>query len=402
MSAWLGQDGTQGGTSTKTLTYRVPQFGKFTWRTYPEVLQDAGVSWKVYSTADGNYGDNVLTYFKNYGYQSPDPTNPLYANAFLPQYPTDFMNDCAAGTLPQVSWVLGSLVQSDHPPAPPASGEYVLSQVINALTSSPLWSKSALFFTYDENGGFFDHVPPPTAPPGTTGEYITALGAIPKDSSGTPYPGPIGLGFRVPLLVVSPLSRGGLVSSPSSPTDYSRIFDHTSLLRFCETWLKGRGVTKDVSVPNLTRWRRRVTGDLTTAFNFVAPNQNVPTLPATSPNDPITVQDNCPVIAISLVNETVTEATVGPYPFPSTQSVPSQDSGTRPQPSGVCAASTSPSPSPAPLPPAILPNTAAGLSTGLAALLGGLALAGAWWMRRVAAPALDRPGSIGAGKAPPP
>src|SRR5207249_2023265 len=79
--------------------------------------------------------------------------------------------DVAANALPQVSWVLAPLVQSEHPPAPVTYGEYATYQVLNALTSNPqVWAKTALFVTYDENGGFFDHVPPPTAPPGTPGE----------------------------------------------------------------------------------------------------------------------------------------------------------------------------------------------------------------------------------------
>src|SRR5208282_4267764 len=96
-----------------------------------------------------------------------------------------------------------------------------------------------------ENGGFFDHVPPPTAPAGTPGEYLTVPDITGDEGS---YPGPIGLGFRVPALVVSQYSRGGFLCSET--------FDHTSLLRFLETRF---GVT----VPNLTDWRRQTTGDMT-------------------------------------------------------------------------------------------------------------------------------------------
>ncbi len=114
--------------------------------------------------------DNVLTYFKNF----QDPTSQLYKNAFLPQFPTDFLTDAATGNLPQVSWVIASLVDSDHPPAPSLFGEITLSAMLAALTvNSAQWAKTALFLTFDENGGFFDHVPPITAPPGTSGEYLT-------------------------------------------------------------------------------------------------------------------------------------------------------------------------------------------------------------------------------------
>jgi phospholipase C len=215
MSAWLDPSGSQGGPSTKTqVTNRGNYFGTYTWTTYPERLQKAGITWKVYQTSDGLAGDNVLAYFKPYGNPFvPNPTNPLWVNAFGSQgFPADFVADCAAGTLPQVSWVLCSLTQSEHPPAPPGGGENALSTVVNALTSSKLWRKSALFYTYDENGGFFDHVPPPTAPAGTPGEYLTV--ANPPGG----VAGPIGLGFRVPMLVISPFSRGGFVASSLSPS----------------------------------------------------------------------------------------------------------------------------------------------------------------------------------------
>src|SRR5207244_2506347 len=133
----------------------------------------------------------------------------------------------------------------------------------------------ALFVTWDENGGFFDHVPPPAAPPGTPGEYVTVK-PLPDVAQG--IAGPIGLGFRVPLLVASPFSRGGFVSS--------EVFDHTSLLRFIETRF-------GAEVPNLSAWRRAVTGDLTAAFDFVAPDTSVPSLPPTSLTDPRVLASNC-------------------------------------------------------------------------------------------------------------
>ena len=227
--------GTNGGPSTTTLvSNRGSKFGKYTWPTFPEQLQKHGISWKVYGNPDGNLGDNVLAYFPAYGYNNPDPSNPYYANAFMPTFirgsATDnFKLDAMNGTLPQVSWVLASLVDSEHPPAPVEGGELALLDVVNALTASPLWPKTALFYTYDENGGFFDHLPPPTAPAGTFAEYIpTALA-----NSLNRVPGPVGLGFRVPMLIISPFSRGGYVSSD--------VFDHTSLLRSSSLSIGGGG-----------------------------------------------------------------------------------------------------------------------------------------------------------------
>jgi phospholipase C len=314
MSATIDPAGNNGGPSLQTLvTNREQQYGKFTWPTYPEQLQAHGISWKVYATPDGDYGDNVLPYFKAYQ-QNPQ----LAANALMPQFPTDFQADCAAGTLPQVSWVLASLVQSEHPPAPVSYGEVALSQILQALTANPgLWTKTALFATYDENGGFFDHVPPPVPPPATPGEYLT-VEPLPSIAGG--IRGPIGLGFRVPMLVISPFSRGGLVCSDT--------FDHTSLLRFLETRF-------GPEVPNLSAWRRSATGDLTSAFNFAAPDASIPPLPSPSAADPRVLASDCPTQAPDTGSAEF--PTVVGYPLPPPpQTMPGQEPGAPRRPSGVC------------------------------------------------------------------
>src|SRR5205807_5475678 len=138
--------------SDSIITARSELFGTLSWTTIPEQLSAHGITWKVYGTPDGHYGDNVLPFFKAYQ-QNPQ----LAADALSPAFPADFQADCAAGTLPQVSWVLASLVDSEHPPAPVTNGEAAAAQIVSALTSNPaVWAKSALFLTYDENGGFFD------------------------------------------------------------------------------------------------------------------------------------------------------------------------------------------------------------------------------------------------------
>jgi phospholipase C len=312
MAASIDPDGKNGGPLLETLsTNRSTFFGRLTYTTMPEQLQARGISWKVYSSPDANilntiFSDNVLSYFKNF----QDPASPLYQNAFVPQFPTDFLADAVSGNLPQVSWVLASLVDSDHPPAPSLFGESTLSGILSVLTLNPAqWAKTALFVTYDENGGFFDHVPPVTAPPGTPGEYITAP-AVPDPALVGAFPGPIGLGFRVPMLILSPFSRGGFVSSD--------LFDHTSILRFLETRF-------GAEVPNLSAWRRATVGDLTSAFNFAAPNQSIPNLPSTVQAIPQIIQQ-----CVANLAGTTT------YPLPNLQSLPSQESGTAPKPSGQC------------------------------------------------------------------
>jgi phospholipase C len=314
MAASLDPDGVAGGPVLQTIvTNRSSFYGKLTYATMPEQLQTRGISWKVYSSPDetilnGILSDNVLSYFKNY----QNTSSPLHQQAFGPVFPTDFLSDIASGSLPQVSWIIGSVITSDHPPAPSLFGESALSLVVSALMANPaLWAKTALFVTFDENGGFFDHFPPPTAPPGTPGEYVTAPAVPDPTVVGSPaVTGPIGLGFRVPMLVISPYSRGGFVA-----TD---VFDHTSVLRFLETLF-------GAEVPNLSAWRRANVGDLTSAFNFKAPDTSIPSLPST-------------VNALPQVIQECTNNLAGttPYTVPATQTMPTQETGTAPKPSGVC------------------------------------------------------------------
>jgi phospholipase C len=292
---------------------RTAFYGRLTYTTMPEQLQARGISWKVYSSPDetvlgGILSDNVLSYFKNF----QDPASVLHQNAFGPQFPTDFLADVASGNLPQVSWLVGSVVTSDHPPSPSIFGENTLSLIISALTANPaLWAKTLLLVTYDENGGFFDHVPPVTAPPGTPGEYVTAPAVPDPTVIGSPaITGPIGLGFRVPALIVSPFSRGGFVSSD--------LFDHTSVLRFLETRF-------GAEVPNLSAWRRAAVGDLTSALNFKKPDQSIPNLPSTLSAIPQVIQQCIASLAGT-----------APYTVPTTQTLPTQESGTAARPSGLC------------------------------------------------------------------
>jgi phospholipase C len=312
MAASIDPDGKNGGPLLQTLTGNQPALlGKLTYTTMPEQLQARGISWKIYSSPDESRGlvsDNILPYFKSF----QDPSSPLHQNAFGPQFPADFVTDAAAGNLPQVSWIIPSLAVSEHPPGPSLFGENTVSSILTALTAnSAAWAKTALFVTYDENGGFFDHVPPVTAPPGTPGEYLT-VPAVPDPTvaGNPPVNGPIGLGFRVPMMVISPFSRGGFVSSD--------LFDHTSVLRFLESRF-------GVEVPNLSAWRRQTVGDMTSAFNFSKPDMSIPSLPSTSADIP-TITAEC---SANLAGFT-------PYTLPSPQTMPAQETGTAPRPSGAC------------------------------------------------------------------
>ena len=207
------------------------------WETYPERLTKAGISWRVYHEAD-DFDDNCLKFFTQY--KNAPAGNPLHDNALVDLSPDAFAADASAGNLPQVSWIVAPPAKSEHPPYPPAFGEQMIQQYLVALMSTPkAWARTAFIVTFDENGGFFDHVAPPTPPPDEPGEWVAGQ--------------PIGFGPRVPTLVMSPWSRGGHVRSD--------IYDHTSLLRFIETRF-------GVEVPNLSAWRRRTSTDLIGAFDF--------------------------------------------------------------------------------------------------------------------------------------
>ncbi len=295
MSGTLDPAGQHGGPLLETLVAtRAQMAGKFTWPTMPEALSAHNVSWKVYTDPATGRFDSVLPYFKAYQNKNGEP----YKRGIAPTFPTDFMSDLAHGTLPAVSWLLPAVTSSEHPGFSGGKpGEVVARQIFEALVSSSSWQNTALFLTYDENGGFFDHVDPPTAPAGTAGEYVT-VSHLPAAADG--IRGPIGLGFRVPMIVVSPFSRGGLLCSDT--------FDHTSTLRFLETRF-------GVPVPNLSKWRRAHTGDLTSAFNFAArPRSAAPSLP--TPSAPACSTRNPP------------SSTSGPFPKQET-------SPKRKKPSGV-------------------------------------------------------------------
>ncbi|MEV2222162.1 alkaline phosphatase family protein [Nocardia vinacea] len=312
ISATIDPDGVAGGPLLETPAL-IPQH-VYSWRTYPENLSEAGVSWKVYNNRDvGPLSSVILDGMLGCFTQSSDPSSELARRGLAPVYPNDFQADVANDTLPAVSWVIPSLLNCEHPALPAAFGAYGIVQLLDILTSNPkVWEKTALIISYDENGGFFDHVTPPTAPAGTPGEFVTVPLDRVKASNG--IAGPIGLGYRVPGLVISPYSRGGLVASET--------FDHTSQLRLLETRF-------GVEVPNLTRWRRSVTGDMTSAFDFGSdPDAAKPVLSDPKPKKDAAIAQCGPNIALGATNSGV------PYPVPPNQ-MPTQQPGSRRRPSGI-------------------------------------------------------------------
>jgi phospholipase C len=257
----------------------------FTWPTIPEVLEQAGISWRIYQNPNDNWTGLMHGGLAFSGFRNAGPGSPLFEKGMSHRSLEQFAQDAKSGNLPQVSWVLPPMLWSEHPsPSSPPQGAEFTSRVLEGLTSNPeVWSRTVFFLSFDENDGLFDHVPAP-APPSYNpdgslagkstvdlrGEYFSdpeRKHLHPADNtSGTVRPW--GLGPRVPLYVISPWSRGGWVNS--------QVFDHTSVAQFLE---RRFGIT----VGAISPWHRAVCGDLTSAFDFVNPNEApFPELPPTS------------------------------------------------------------------------------------------------------------------------
>ncbi|MGW4480654.1 phosphocholine-specific phospholipase C [Rhodococcus triatomae] len=308
-----------------------PWHAGYGWTTVPERLQATGVSWKTYQEWD-NFGDNNLEYFTTFkkvaaallgqpallpyqlqtlaGFYLAMPSLPptaqdaavralaaaadrlppaerqLYDRALYRSRPgtlaAEFRKDAEAGRLPQVSYLVPSEVDSEHPSgSSPAASATLLYQVLDTIASDPeLWAKTAILVNFDENDGYFDHVPPPRPPASAGTEWVAGQ--------------PLGLGPRVPMTVISPWTVGGFVCS--------QVFDHTSVVQFLE---RRFGFTQAEIDP----WRRTVSGDLTSAFDFDIPRSR-PVVTPPRPTPPL-------------------EPRWTPTP-PAEQRMPVQESGTRP------------------------------------------------------------------------
>jgi phospholipase C len=283
--------GTSAGWTTNPNDYEVdfgPDAGTPKVMTYPELLQAAKIDWRVFTndqTGDsgnfpyyflGDYGDNPLWFYQQYNstnsrkggtselairgavtpWQKAAGAPPL-SESHAAYVLSTFISAVNSNTLPQVSWIVAPAGYCEHPSYTPDYGAHYVNTVLRTLFSNPeVWNTTALFITYDEHDGFFDHQLPPTPPASVTDEYISGL--------------PIGPGTRVPMLICSPWTRGGYVDS--------NVYDHTSMLQFLAAWT-------GVQPVNITPWRASVTGDLTSAFDFQHPDfsipANIPTLEQT-------------------------------------------------------------------------------------------------------------------------
>ncbi|MGC9499989.1 phosphocholine-specific phospholipase C [Streptomyces sp. WG7] len=289
---WTGTTGYEPDGVNRALTnaaydHRHAGYG---WTTYPERLEAAGVDWQIYQEWD-NFTDNAVEYFRPWKeigrkilarvggqystteqfYDSLWARTPEQRRTALAEFQRGvdalteaerrlflrgayrsepdtlvrrIRSDIDKGTLPAVSWIVPTAALSEHPSSStPVGSANLVYDLLDALASDPdTWSKTVLFINFDENDGYFDHVPAPVAP-------RPASGNDDDWSDGSP----VGPGPRVPMTIVSPWTVGGFVSS--------QAFDHTSVIRFLEKWT-------GVHEPNISAWRRSVFGDLTAAFDF--------------------------------------------------------------------------------------------------------------------------------------
>ena len=219
------------------------------WTTYAERLQAAGVTWRVYQEQD-NYDCNALAWFQTF--QDAPQSSPLWINGMQRLSAGQFEWDARNNQLPQVSWIVMPSTRSEHPDYWPAAGASYVASKLEAIASNPdVWNTTVFILNYDENDGLFDHVAPPTADTDTPEEVVDGA--------------PIGPGFRVPAIIVSPYTRGGWVCSDP--------FDHTSVIRFLASRF-------GVAEPNISPYRSSTLGDLTSAFRQVDPSaEPYPSMP---------------------------------------------------------------------------------------------------------------------------
>jgi phospholipase C len=169
-----------------------------------------------------------------------------------------FRKDVDEDKLPTVSWLVAPKSFSDHTSSP-LYGTWYVSEALDILTKNPeVFKKTIFVLTYDENDGYFDHQPPFVVPnPNDSASGKVSAGVNYATDFVQGKDSPIGLGYRVPMIVVSPWSKGGFVNS--------QVFDHTSSIMFMEKWL-AKKTGKTIKSNNISDWRRAVCGDLTSVF----------------------------------------------------------------------------------------------------------------------------------------
>ncbi|KAL2206868.1 non-hemolytic phospholipase c [Sarocladium strictum] len=240
------------------------------WPAFAQYLDEAGVDWRAYQNSKDWATTNGLFYFK--AFQDADKDSSMYKRGLV--FDGDnglsaFQKSAAEGTLPEVSWIFPPGILQEHPPRSPVDGSWYINQVVNAAIHGKNYNDTIFIINYDEAGGWGDAVMPIVSPEGTAGEWFED----PYGELGYTYSGP---GVRVPLLIISPYTRGGHV--------FTERADHTSALQFLEKYLEARGY-EGIVADQISDWRREHMSDLVNAFDFENPDYSIPDLPV--PRDPI-------------------------------------------------------------------------------------------------------------------
>lgn len=229
------------------------------WKTAPEFYEEAGVSWSIFQDAD-NFDDNPLAWFAQF--QDAETGSDLKNRGIIGSTLDDFYALAANGSLPAISYVVAPTELSEHPPYSPRDGAWLQKQVIEAVTQGKAYNSSVVMISYDETGGWGDHVVPYHSPNGTAGEWLED----PYNLVGYTYSGP---GFRLPFYIVSPWTRNGNV--------FTEHADHNSQILFIEEWLAAKG--KNVKTDQMNPWRRQHMSNLVNAFDFAKPDYSLPAIP---------------------------------------------------------------------------------------------------------------------------
>ena len=247
-----------------------------TWKTIPEYLLEAGISFQVYQDFD-NFGDNTLVEWTQYQ-EAAAKKEKLAKQAVAYPGLDKFYKDAEEGNLPEVSYIVAPEYLSEHPPYTPRDGAWIQRKVAEAVMNGKGWNNTALLYSYDETGGWADHVMSPHPPKDSPGEWVVdpynkTLGVVPT-----------GPGFRLPFYIVSPWTRNGGVFTEHS--------SHESQILFLEEWSKAVG--KPFHSKEINEWRRKHMSNLVKAFDFSSPNTDKVKLEEvdTASKDPITGQYN--------------------------------------------------------------------------------------------------------------
>ena len=242
------------------------------WKTVPEYLMEAGITFQFYQDHD-NFGCDPLVQFQQYKDAAKKKEELARRGTSYPGL-EKFYQDAHEGKLPEVSYVVPPTDLSEHPPYTPRDGAWLQRKVAHAVMHGKAWNNTVYILSYDETGGWADHVMSPHAPRDEPGEWML------DPYNHTFGQAPTGPGFRLPFYIISPWTRNGGVFTEHSA--------HESQILFLEEWAKATG--RPFRSKEMNRWRRAQLSNLVNAFDFSKHDTSVPDMPVTpeTSRDPLT------------------------------------------------------------------------------------------------------------------